>query len=319
MIKLMVESREVQNASLPIRWCVEKAAFEALRQRGIKNPHLLLVIKPQRGGREFRHLVPLEQMVQYVSFSKPGENMVFATIVWNLDGEVGKLREYYLKRSGGSYDTDAIGSDGQLYELRNSLGSANLTIEVPEEAFAKEPPEWEKKWVNYCFEEEPIDQCHYRKRKWLFAYPIQPFLMLIFVTCMLGVVMPIRLIAAIFFLVIGRWDIDFKPLIHLFSRGTEDIWYYTDPDENFYGRRVDKLVEAVLKGLTGKSIAEIRKEMAAAKEARKKAAEAKLWESLQYLSCENTAASPYQVLPAQYKIYLRFHDLKAKVCRPFAR
>ena len=323
MIKLMVESREVQNASLPIRWCVEKSALEALRERKVKNHHLLLVIKPQRGGREFRHLVPLEQMVQYVSFSKPGENKVFATIVWNSDGDVGKLRNLYLKRYAGGYDTDVINSDGELFELKQSLGSANLTIEVPAEVFAKEPPEWEKKWVNLFFQEEPIDRCHHRKRKWFFAYPIQPFLMLVFAAWMLGVAMPFRWVAAVFFLAIGRWDIRFAPLCHPFSSDTEDIWFYTDPDENFYERMVGGLAEAVLKKLTGKSSADIRAERAAVKKAREKAlkeaAEKQLWESLQYLSCENVTASPYQVLPMQYKIYLQFHDLKAKVCQPFAR
>ncbi len=59
----------------------------------------------------------------------------------------------------------------EMAELSTSLG-----VDVPAECFAKEPAEWEKAWVNHFFHARAHDQCHFRKRR-LFAYTVQPPLM----------------------------------------------------------------------------------------------------------------------------------------------
>ena len=48
-----------------------------------------------------------------------------------------------------------------------------MSVSVPAGAFAKEPPQWEKNWVNYWFRQKPQDQCEYRRRR-LLSYTVQP-------------------------------------------------------------------------------------------------------------------------------------------------
>jgi len=63
---------------------------------------------------------------------------------------------------------------GSMYEYQG-FGCVEQQVLVPVEVFAKEPAAWEKAWVNLFFRSRPGDQCDFRKRR-LFAYTIQPIL-----------------------------------------------------------------------------------------------------------------------------------------------
>ncbi len=175
MLRLIIEEKErvVQSASLPVRWCISKEVINVLKERKVVNPYILIVTVAD--GREMtRQLVPMEDTMIYVQFAKPGENTIFAHIVWNADGEFNSLWKTYLRRSEGRYYTDVINSAGEMFgDQHGPLRIASVKVIVPKELFAKEPPEWEQRWVNAYFSQPPRDQCEYRKRR-LIAYTLQP-------------------------------------------------------------------------------------------------------------------------------------------------
>ena len=91
-----------------------------------------------------------------------------------LDRQGGKFETNILDFDGEEYAQwlkDADNSSGKTL-------SVPLEVEVPEGVFAPEPASWEKAWVNYLFREKVVDQCEFRKRR-LFAYGVQPFIMLV--------------------------------------------------------------------------------------------------------------------------------------------
>ena len=257
MLKLMIEEKDraVQNAITPLRWCVEREVIEELKQRGIRNPHLLLLIfhlgdayigdNDDLAYDEYwswrsdveRKLIPLDRLMDYVQFQRSGKHRVIATIV---GGNATIKNRYLYKRFLWSGD-DCYLSDLRLVDQRGRLdsrfissymfntGNAEIDIVVPDGLFANEPPEWEKKWVNLWYESPAKDQCHYRKRR-LLAYTIKPPLALMWYSFIILV----RYIAAAFLLMCGMKRIDFGPLIHPISSYTDYIWWDVQwPDSVF--------------------------------------------------------------------------------------
>ena len=249
------KDRAVQNAITPLRWCVDKEVIEKLKQCGIKNPHILLLIfhlgdaytgdNDDLAYDEYwswrsdveRKLINLDKLIDYVQFQRSGKHRIIATIV---GGNATIKNRYLYKRFLWSSD-DCYLSDLRLVDQRGRLdtrlifgymfniGNAEIDIVVPDELFANEPPEWEKKWVNLWYEGPAKDQCHYRKRR-LLAYTIKPPLALMWYSFTLLV----RYVAAAFLLMCGMRYIDFRPLIHPISYYTDYIWWDVQwPDSVF--------------------------------------------------------------------------------------
>ncbi|MFZ5559565.1 MAG: hypothetical protein ACOZAL_02120 [Patescibacteria group bacterium] len=225
-MKLFVSETKVQDAVIPIRWCLNRKELEELKERGAENPHLLLVTVHDKKEVD-RYLIPLNQMLAYIQFHKPGENRILATVAWWWEGKTDKLKGYFLERSSyGGYEHSILD-----YEKKNfhsdleghRLGQqTEITVVVPAELFAKEPPSWERKWVNLWFETRSRDQCQYRRRR-MIAYTIQPPLVLLF-TVFISV---FRFLAASVLLFLGKRGVDLKPIIHPFWYHSDDVWKYT--------------------------------------------------------------------------------------------
>ncbi len=187
------------DAVIPVRWCVGPELAKILQEKGVIRPYLLLVVRPftwagdgERRrkvyqGESLRKLVPLLDEMAYVSFSRPGNNEVFATVVYNKEGhgaflELGPLftggYPYNYRQTIFEYD----GSVNHMHHERKSgkvkyegtiLSSLSDTIDVsvPAEMFAKEYPDWVKTYVGKFFQAKPKDQCHMRRRTLFFAAP----------------------------------------------------------------------------------------------------------------------------------------------------
>ena len=236
MLKLIVgeEGGVVQNAIIPVRWCVDKSTLEELKQRGVVNPHILIVIASRERGYESklyytetsRYLAPLEQLIEYVRFLKPGKNTIFATIVWERE-KIGKkidLWVRYSRKTEGRYLTDLIHYNGGFYPQDDSSSEvAETNVEVPTGLFAKEYPKWLKKWVNLWYETKPKDQCHFRRRI-IPAFTIQPLLILPWLVIRSLLAFAIALIL----LLSGERKIGFKAIIHPWKRDFGDIWAFTE-------------------------------------------------------------------------------------------
>jgi hypothetical protein len=234
MIKLLVE-REITGATIPIRWCIEKDSLNAFKARmaeeHIKDPYLLLVIV---SGSSVEHLLaPFDQMMEYVQLRHPGENKIFATVVWDEKGHKGLWRRF-IKRENGQHNNTLVFA-GAFDPPRWSIGKAELVIDVPAELFAKKPPTWEQGWVNFFFETRAKDQCQYRRRR-ILAYTAQPFLVLLWLLLKLGV----RWVTIALLLALGLWFnhghswspknwkpwLRFSPLIHPQREDYLDLFTY---------------------------------------------------------------------------------------------
>ncbi len=361
MPKLMVESQEIPSATVPVRWCVTKDEVEALKKAEALNPHILLVV--MSGSRETRYLLPLNQMMEYLQFFKPGPSQVFASIVWYCTGKAGKLQDLYLARKDDRYRNTVLNGehDGLLepqYLGYKHLGFDRLELVLPSELFAKEPPQWEQRWVNLWFETKPRDECQYRRRR-ILAYTIQPPAVLLWLTGLLGW----RWLAAAFqLLLLCRRGVNLKPLVHPWRYKTEDIW--DRAGETIFwrevGRRGEELpllfllpfapiwplvillglgllylrnpalliweIAAIIFGCSvglmvlGTVLLFVSPALLRKLEEKQKAKWRKAQADYEELLCNGCSEVSFRALPPERQtIYLRFQDLKARVCQPFAR
>ena len=226
-------SAEMHNASLPIRWCLDQNTISALKDRGVHDPHILLVVlgHGHYGRNEKRYLIPLGEMMTYISFYCPGVNKVYGSIVSSTNNRGGKeLRDFFLTRTNLSYDTDVIYSDGTMIPYRCFCSTMQKVV-IPQELFAN-PPEWERKWVNLWFRSRPIDECDYRRRR-VFAYTVQPIPMATLVavigiaTVVAGAVVSVaKILYALFLLSLGVKKVNLEPIVQPLEMNVTDVRVY---------------------------------------------------------------------------------------------
>jgi len=179
MLKLFINDTDATAGSIPVSWCVDDVTLMKLKEDGINQPKIVIVITPKDNTEQSYDVkVPLKDLMTYIPLNFKGENMIMAFIDDEDDKHFDKRISYAYYDSGGG-----IMLTGRYYNAVNvkELETAThepLIINVPDKCFAKEPPVWEKKWVNAMFRSKPADQCDYRRRR-LWAYSVQPIIALI--------------------------------------------------------------------------------------------------------------------------------------------
>lgn len=184
MFELHVTDTNVSTGSIAVGWCLDKETLEALHEAGNKNPQVVLAIAPAgddyNHSREVRKVVPLKDLVAYLEFKRAGKMNI-----WGFISKTNKPKDvqdqWLSKNSRNEYRCDILNPTGRTYnpeddmwDPQDRLDSASpVTVEIPPQAFAKEPPVWEQRWVNDWFKTNPVDQCAFRRRR-LFAYTVQP-------------------------------------------------------------------------------------------------------------------------------------------------
>ena len=233
-MKLVTNSDTAGNPTVAIRWCLVPEEIAYLKDNKISNPHIFLVIVNNKKQVD-RQLIPISDLMTYVSFRRAGDNTVFATIVWDNDS-LKDLRKYYMGKYKYGYKNSFYDKDLDTITDTNGYGLDAITVNVSADFFAPEPAEWEKKWVNLWFETEPKDQCRFRKRR-ILAYTIQPPLVLL---CVIWLVF-FRTLSVLFFVVIRtRTKVNFAPIIHPFKNDNEDVWHESlNAGRNIYLRKKD--------------------------------------------------------------------------------
>lgn len=187
-IKLFAEETESANSTLAIRWCIDQGVYDKLREERIGRPFLLLVTVHRDGDKVTevsRKLVLLSEEMRYIQFDRPGEHEIHVTVVWDECSDDQKIEEFFFAKErtqdyknevlccDSENNVSVVDSFGVCAPSRfKKLGSGSITVDVSEEFFAKEPPEWLSWWVNLSFEGKPIDQCHFKKRC-LVAFTVQ--------------------------------------------------------------------------------------------------------------------------------------------------
>lgn len=225
MFELKIASIDASSGTIPVSWCVDTETLKLLSDKGTKDPQVVIVVAPDGPTyhitKEYRKVVPLEDLMTYVEFRAAGPNKIWGFISKRSKKDA---RDRYLSREAGQYHTDILSDDGNNfchafsveYNPDNEhLNSPSVSVKVPKQCFAKEPWAWEKTWVNHFFRSKCVDQCEYRRRR-IFAYTIQP------------VIMFFNLLVRFFLLVgaslIAARDITAMPMIHPLRYSIGDAW-----------------------------------------------------------------------------------------------
>lgn len=220
-MKLIMQSMESGNPTIPVRWCVTPEEAAVLKNQGTIHPHILILVSYQN-GREDRQLVPLESAMTYLSFRYPGTHEVRAKIYWFCDQDQAKsFKRHFLDRANrrdyynevkSVYSEDLMGVFSGGLPATDMYDMQKVTVDAS--YFAPEPSKFMNAWVNHIYEYLPIDQCEYRKRKVLSTVATPMFLL-------------VKSIAAIMFYLVkalmGLRGMDFKELLHPFTNDLADM------------------------------------------------------------------------------------------------
>lgn len=214
MFELHIADSDFTNGSILVSWCIDQEMINLLSEWFIVEPSVVIITAPSgenfRFSKENRIVVPLKDLLAYITFTSSGKNKIWA-LVSRLP--LREAKNKYLQRNGRHYSYDILSYDGVEQVTKDLASSIPLEVEVPEQYFAKPPAKWERAWVNLFFRNKPIDQCDFRKRR-LFAYTIQPILILLSLI--------IRLLMTFFALSIGSRSLTLKYLLHPLTYDLED-------------------------------------------------------------------------------------------------
>lgn len=231
------------EANLPLRWCLTPEAAQELREKRVVNPHVLIVVAS--GGREVsRGLVPLLDQMEYVQFHRAGENIVYATVVWNSSGYDDKLEKAFLRRNDrGRYEQDVLSKTGNglrsWFDGAERLGgTTEFVVDVPAEMFAKRS-RWLETYLSFWFRKsETIHTCHTRKRALITLPLFWLAALVIFVNT------SIKLVAVAILLLFGKRRIGYHALWQpktwpkeTWQRVTTSVWVTKrdgDPRSKFF-------------------------------------------------------------------------------------
>lgn len=216
MFELKIADRDVSGGSIAVTWCVDQELIKQLADASVADPQVVICVAPAddkySSRKEYRKVVPLSDMMAYVEFRVPGPNKIWAFVS---TGSKRGVRNEFLKKVSGEFESSILVDSGDEFaSMRFSrLGAEPVSVFVPEEAFAPEPAQWEKDWVNHFFKDKAIDQCHFRKRR-LFAYTVQ--LLIMFLNLLLRAVIYVPALA------IGAKNLSLKYLIHPLTYSLEE-------------------------------------------------------------------------------------------------
>lgn len=178
----------IDNASIPIRWCLTKELLDSINESAYKSPQVLIQVQYVTFGKnmqqtvlkEERHVFSLNQFIAYVPLSRPGAVVVNAFIVGTVLGDVKGYVRSLTYQSG--YDHNRYWWDelehGLPIPMRLSqhddavIDIISMTLgyklTIPETVFGKTPPTWFLDLLNRYQESTIVDQCNLRRRMMFF-------------------------------------------------------------------------------------------------------------------------------------------------------
>lgn len=243
-MELLVENEHAQDSVVKVRWCLKPNELRLLKSDGCLNPFLLIVVSREidpeidhcgRSDEELqRMIVPLGQMMHYISFSRPGVNIIQAQVILNVSNR--PIKEYRTKLLArdryDEFEERLLSYDGSLnlnYYEESKRMICRLDIDVDPKFFAKEPSDFERWWVNLWFERPPREQCDFRKRRFL-AYSIQPVIVAVWV----ALIVLARGFIALFSVLLGNRNTLWSAVVHPFRYITADVFRLSDLSSVFW-------------------------------------------------------------------------------------
>lgn len=205
MLELHFNDKDASTGSIPVSWCLDKKAldFISINKEIFSDPAIVIITTPNEGNhQEYRHIARISDLMTYVPLHFAGKNKIFAFIAPSYKMANKKfLDKYYdvnydyiielLDHYNENLDEDKLkyhlssmrlshpGFEKDDEKFLDIIIASSATITVPKDIFAKEPPAWERKWVNLLLGgSKATDQCSYRRQR-IFAYTLQPIFLFI--------------------------------------------------------------------------------------------------------------------------------------------
>lgn len=218
----------IDNADVPVRWCLTTALQDQLKADGVHDPHILLIsYNPKKMKEISRHIVPMAQLMTYVRFTSAGDMVLHG---WIINGNIisrKDLKRRYLAKDGSCYDSDLFndtGTNGDPWvdHFEEMYKHTWRMVTIPDNVFAKEPNPKMKWFVNKWFEGKLRDRCHYRQRFWISVLIKWEFMLLWMV-----IITAFRLLLLTLVELIGchHFIQSYKPLIHPWDMTTEMLFH----------------------------------------------------------------------------------------------
>ncbi|MHB8651753.1 MAG: hypothetical protein ACYC8S_01320 [Minisyncoccota bacterium] len=326
----LISAGDLTSASpvFAVRWCLDRSEVERLKELEAENIHVLFVIRYEGCFLEDRQLVPLDQMLAYLTFRRPGEHTVFAKVVWRNAGSKPEkaLKQAVLSKfNSGHYLNKFLNYDRTGFSERLLSGNGvktlrctnKLTVTVPREHFPKEQPEWLKQAVNAWYEYPAVDPCQFRRRlpsllPKAVAYGCWFFISMVTRACFAFLMLGI----------FGMRGVKFSTIFHPLRDGIGDVnagvlWWnswYTHTKEGNRRKWVDYLLPVI--SVVGFVFINCVVSFLEVQEKKRMQA----YDNLHILLvCESSVSAGLASLPPQRQtVRLRYLDLKAKLCRPYA-
>lgn len=167
-MRLIVNNPTSADPVIGVRWCLSKEELNDVNSYATTDAsdtlRILLVVAYERGGED-RYVLPLSDVMTFISFRQPGNHKLLAA--------VGKYNDYMEKKilakvSFRHYDMVLLrdGTITTFYDRVNICRPATDTlVSVSEEHFPPEPWKWVRKIADMGFSYPSQDQCQLRRRK----------------------------------------------------------------------------------------------------------------------------------------------------------
>ena len=199
MLKIFINNNDVTSGTIPLSWCLDEEDINLYSKNRWADPYIGVRVVPLSApDKEQRFIAPIKDLMMYIPFSVKGKNTISAKVCYSKH-----YASMFLKRYSRTEYMETY------FECMDSL-----EVDVPEECFAPDPPEWEQYWVNYWFEYKAQNQCEYRRRR-IIAYTFQP---IAFVVNYI-----LRILVTLVALFIGFRNVSLQPLLHPLSTDFDDV------------------------------------------------------------------------------------------------
>jgi len=214
MLELVVgkEDGTIDNASVPIRWCIDNETLEKAQKDG--NMKILIQVKYDH-YTEDRFLHKLTSYMTYVPLRRSGDVEICAYIVTAKSKKRSKNHTFntiFTARSGSKFayniDLDRDIGDRILVDWSDENSDSctivdkvhdYYKIKIPENVFGAELPKWFDKIVNRYLESKTNDECHRNRRVITF------FMFRVWVVAIEALISELRMLSMFFLVFMLGW------------------------------------------------------------------------------------------------------------------
>ena len=115
-MQLFLPKKKQQDATIPIRWCLDPDERTTLENDKIKESFVLIVVSRQ--GKELqRELVPLFEPMFYLALRRAGDLQLHAQVVFHTQDPECAERYYLSWDQNRDFKQAALDRDGNLFDI----------------------------------------------------------------------------------------------------------------------------------------------------------------------------------------------------------